>query len=657
MNTKLKLITPISVACVLMLQGCATKIDNNFLKSEAKDAIERIDELKSGSPFKYTDDLYIPVVIKQKNAKAVNSDNWLKAIKIDLNLGSQPLQLSEVLRMLSKQGINITSELPLDKFYYSGFKFENVDGETALKAILASVSLDYSVDQKSKIVVIKPLSSKTWYLNIGNRITEYSSNGAGTKGNQGSSSSGGTSGGSGAVQAAGSSSITSKDNFWDSLAKELDQRTQVNILNSSNKSVTNSAGALAAIPAVIPGAPLPNVAAPAVPNGQAAATAPGAVSASGNVVNVPPPNGASSVVNPAALNGIIKPGSAATNTAAPASGDSSLKYDKVSIATYAINAETGAITVQGPSWLLEDLDKYFKKIQEMYNTEIVFEGELIMLTQDKSESTGFNISSFASFAQKRYGLILDTNTSGGNVTVSIPKNNAVISTGGSGSTESNTPNMLSWIPSVSGNISAPMLGFQSIADGLQIFNNYLSTLGSVTTIQKPVITTSSGVPGDFRKTYMRYYNSVSQNVAGGGTGSAAVGTQNTMVSQEFGTVLRVNPRYDAFTGLIKAQIELVQINLAGTQAIPQSITSGNTVQQVVANVPLPSKILYSGEAIFKSGEMVIMGGQAEESGTDTGSGITGAKDVAILKPITSTSQTTQSKNIFYFALKATANKK
>lgn len=643
MNTKLKFFTPISVACLLMMQGCATKLDNGHLKNEAKEVIDRIDEIKAGTPFKYTDDLYIPVVIKQKNAKSVHSDNWLKAIKIDLNLGSQPLQLSEVLRMLSKQGINITSELPLDKFYYSGFKFEDVDGETALKAILASVSLDYTVDQKSKIVIIRPLSSKTWYLNIGNRITEYSSNGAGSKGNQGGSSSSST-GGSGAVQAAGSSSITSKDNFWDSLSKELDQRTQVNILNSSNKSVTNSAGALAAVPAVIPGAPLPNVAAPAAP-------------VTGNAVNIPPPTGASAVVNPAALGGLIKPGSNATNTPAPSSGDATLKYDKVSIATYAINAETGAITVQGPAWLLEDLDKYFKKIQEMYNTEIVFEGELIMLTQDKSESTGFNISSFASFAQKKYGLILDTNTSGGNVTVSIPRNNAVVSTGGSGSSESNTPNMLSWIPSVSGNISAPMLGLQSIADGLQIFNNYLSTLGSVTTIQKPVITTSSGVPGDFRKTYMRYYNSVSQNVAGGGTGSAAVGTQNTMVSQEFGTVLRVNPRYDAFTGLIKAQIELVQINLAGTQAIPQSITSGNTVQQVVANVPLPSKILYSGEAIFKSGEMVIMGGQAEESGTDTGSGITGAKDIAILKPVTSTGQTTQSKNVFYFALKATANKK
>lgn len=103
------------------------------------------------------------------------------------------------------------------------------------------------------------------------------------------------------------------------------------------------------------------------------------------------------------------------------------------------------------------------------------------------------------------------------------------------------------------------------------------------------------MPADFRRTVTRYFNTVSQQAAAGGTGSAAVGTQNELIAQDFGTVLRINPRIDLSTGLIRAQIELIQTTQMGLQTVAQSLTSGDSVQQVNTQLPSVAKVrdLYS----------------------------------------------------------------
>ena len=216
---------------------------------------------------------------------------------------------------------------------------------------------------------------------------------------------------------------------------------------------------------------------------------------------------------------------------------------------------------------------------------------------------------------------------------------------------------LSKIPGVSSSgLAAPALGLVSALDGLQLFNNYLSTQGKVTSLQKPVITTTSGSPVDFRKTTTRYYNTVSQN-SSSSTSSSSVATQNNLVAQEFGTILRVNPRFDPSTGLVRAQIELTQTTQVGSQTIAQSISSGNSVSQVPTSVPIASKVIYSGEALLYDGDFLVMGGQSEEQASSQRNGIPGLMDTPVASPLTSNLQKDASKNTFYFVIKLKITKR
>lgn len=546
---------------------------------------------------------------------------WLKDIRVQLQMGtvhSQRVTLSEVLRMLAKQGVNVTSELPLDRYYYTGYSLNDLDAESALKMILTSAGLDYQVDSVRKLVVVKPMGSRTWYLNIGNRKSTYAS---GTSGEAQSTSSG--SGTSSTVNSAlnteksraestGASTINSADDFWGSLKAELEARLKVMMLEPQVSQ--NTAAPVVTAPVASAGLSLP----PMIP---------------------PPPMGADGKASVAKPTLTMPTATAPALAVAQPASSEGLNYVSKTVGTYAINPETGAITVQAPHWVLDEMDTYLKRVQSMYNTDLVFQGELIMLSTESSKSEGLDISSFARFANQRYGVVFKNNGLGG-VTLSFPQG--------------------SLLPTVATGpmaLAGPALGITSALDGLQIFNAYLTNLGRVSSLQKPVLTTTSGVPADFRRTVTRFFNTVSQQAASGGTGGAAVGTQNTLISQDFGTILRVNPRVDVATGLIRAQIELVQTTQAGTQNVTQALTSGDSVQQVETQLPIVSKIIYSGEALLRDGDLVVMGGQTEDTENNTRDGITGLMDAPAVGSVFGKAAKQKTRNIFYFALKVTANKR
>lgn len=555
---------------------------------------------------------YIPVT-----ARKVSDSPWLRDKIVNVQVGNAPMPLTEVLRVLSRQGITVTSELPLDRFTYAGFSLNQVDAETALRAILASVGLDYSADNSNKLVVIKPLASRTWYLNIGNRRSTYAS---GTDKPSSTAMAGaalvGSSGGGGGsssevnTQSTGSSTIQSAEDFWGSLKSELDSRMQVMLPEPPKPATVAATTPALALP---PPVPLPPVLATGQP--APAVVAPGTPAVSSRLPAIPVP---------AAQNATTE----------------GMTYAARKVGSYSVNPETGAVTVQAPHWVLSELETYFKRVQDMYNTDIVFSGELVMLSTDKKRSEGLDISAFAKLVGS-YGIAYNTNALGG-VTLSFPD-------GGN-----------SLVPSIIPGKNAPvgpLLGISSAADGLSLFNAYLTNLGNVTTLQKPVLTTTSGVPADFRRTVTRYFNTVSQQAASGGTGSAAVGTQNTLVAQDFGTILRVNPRIDVSTGLIRAQIELVQTSQAGVQNIPQALTSGNSIQQVTTALPIVSKIIYSGETLLRDGDLVVMGGQTEDTESADRDGITGLMDNAAVGGAFGVNKRAATRNVFYFALRVKVNKR
>lgn len=570
--------------------------DEAAVLSRHKELEERVNQLEisekanssvSSSQAIVDSNIRIPV-----SAIKAQDSEWLKKFKISLKI-SRPVPLSELIKAISKQGINITSELPLDRFTYSGMSISNSDAEAALRVLLSTTGLDYSVDGTRKIVTIKPVASKTWYMNLGNRKANFAttgvastSSGSGTSAS--SSSSGGVAGPSSQVSAStGTTNVQSQDDFWASLKTELDTRIKVMMPEFKVTPVESDSGLIQGV--------------------------------------VTPPTGTP----------------AGAPVAQSQSQDSSNLYVSRTVGQYSINPETGAITVQAPHWVLTDLDSYFKRIQDMYNTDITFEGELITLTVDNVNNEGLDLSAFAKLTS-RWGFYANSNPLGG-ITV----------TPGSGG--SNIPTLSAGKGS---SVSSVLAGITSPKDGLSLFNAYLASIGKLNITQKPVISTTSGVPGDFKRTVTKYFNTVSQTSAQGGAGSAAVATQNNLQSVELGTVLRVNPKLDISTGLIRAQIVLVQTTQSGVQNVQQSLTSGNSLTQVTTPIPVISNILYSGEALLKDGDTIIMGGQTEDATQVDRDGIPfAAERDGFLARLFSNKNVSTNHNVFYFALKVTVKKR
>ena len=66
-------------------------------------------------------------------------------------------------------------------------------------------------------------------------------------------------------------------------------------------------------------------------------------------------------------------------------------------------------------------------------------------------------------------------------------------------------------------------------------------------LQKPIVSTSTGVPNTFSKTTPYYFNTSSETASAGNTGAAQVAKTNTLNVVEVGTVFKVSPRYNPKT--------------------------------------------------------------------------------------------------------------
>lgn len=556
-----------------------------------------------------------------------NSGTWLKTKTLSLT-AREPISMSQVLAQFAAKGINVATDLPLDSITYVG-TVNITDAESALKQVLGSAGLDFKTDDARKLVIVKPLSSRTWTLNLGNRKTSYASGestgglggsnagngqqgsgrgaqsgmqgGAGDQAN-GTNGDNGASGQSGTANGAqngsgqqngnqgGGTSVVAAEDFWGALDRELTKRLTVLVPAGGARTQT----ALAAQPS-----------SPLVPG-----IGPGALM-------------------PAPL-GMPLPGGASGEAV---SGD---LYVSKKIGSFSLNPETGAITVQAPHWILNDLDVYFRRTQDMFNTYLSFEGRLLLVTSNRSNSEGFDIQHFAQWAGGRYGAVLSNNGLGG-VTVGF----------GPG----NIPNVAAGAQQVGG----ALMGIISAKDGLQIFNNYLEQLGMVRVLQRPRVATNSGVPGEFSNITPRYYNTVSQTAAAGNTGSATQATSNTIITKEFGTELQIFPRYDIATGLIRAKIKMRNIIPAGEQQIPQVVNVGTSSQTVIARIPLERRLNYSGEALLRDGDLIIVGGQSEDSLQTDENGVPG--DTAPISGLFGTKTATTSHGTYYFALKVSVKKR
>lgn len=325
--------------------------------------------------------------------------------------------------------------------------------------------------------------------------------------------------------------------------------------------------------------------------------------------------------NPAGL-------SNAANRASISQDDDEL-YKKVTIGLYAINPEVGSIQIQAPSWVLNDFDDYFRQVEMKYNTLIHFTGRLYMVVSNETTNQGVDLSLFKEFpGLSGLDVILQNNGLGG-VTISNPASKPV---------------------EILTNNDSPGNGMIGLAtDSFQLFHAFLSENGNVATLQEPELSSSHGVPAKFHQTSTVRYNRVTQNTVTSET-NAAVGSENDIVTIHYGTKLSINPIYNPIKKTVRAQISIKQSIQRGEQQVKLYLTTGDTIQEIATPIPNTTETVYTGEVIWKPGDMVIIGGQKEHRITYDDSGTTKLKDT-VLAPLFSSKTYSGEIIKYYFAIK------
>lgn len=527
--------------------------------------------------------------------------DWLKAYRVTFSEPSSPIPVSELVRMLRKEtGINITSQLPLGDYLYRGYGLTSVDGMTAMDVIFGSLGLDYEVDDEYKVVRIIPVSEQTWTLTVGKRETAFASSASSGSAASGGGASGGGGGGGGGggsgeggldglVSSAannsseGSVSISQTEEFWGSLEAELTSR----------------------LTHLVP------------VTGRLSGTTDGRISADDVSSGAPPPIRVEEI--------------------AATSGESSDLFREVRVGRLTVNPVSGTITVQAPRTVLKKIGHYIDSIENRMGTMLEFEGRLILVTNNQSESKGIDLSAFRAFAENRYGMVFRNNALDG-VTVSPPP---------------------SFSAQSSSSISGNLLGVinSDVLNPMSVFMAFLESEGQVTTMQRPKLSTTSGVPVSTAAFDRTYVNIVSeQNQASGLTGAVA-SRQNTLQPFEFGVSLNISPRYDPVNSQVRAMISLIQIVQSGTIQIDQFVSGpGGQAQPIRTTIPLDRRIEYQGEAILRDGDLIILGGQTIETTRNNESGITGLNKIPGLRHLFGRSDSAKTESVYYFALQVKTRK-
>lgn len=573
-----------------------------------------------------------PLIPVTRVSVAKQSAPWLRQIRADFFNAPNPVPVSQFLSSISAKGVNIVSDMPLDSITYTG-TVNSTDVESALRIVLGSVRLDYEVDNERRIVTIKPLPSRVWTLNIGNRRTSSSvgqvnsraplggssnqagqvnsgntgalggaggannSTGAGqqaggafggsqpgqssTSASQGSSSLGGSN--------AGSVGISSEDDFWADMERELSRRLKVPMPLPRPRVASAGTTAGQVFPTNIPGMPMQGIPQnPAQSNDQGSATTAGA-----SLVQL------------------------------------------VDIGTFSLNPGTGAIRVVAPHWVLAELDPYIRGIQEMYNAVITFEGQLVLLNSTDDISEGIDMRAFGTWAAGRYGALLSNNSMGG-VTVNFPA---------------------SGVPgAVAGNatLGGPLFGIVDRKDGLQAFNNYMQRKNGFQVKGGLKVTTSSGVPASFSTLEPYLYQVVNQAAVVGNVGAAQQSTNYTIEREYFGTTMRVTPRYDLATGRVRALVTVSNNINAGEKSFEQKFGIGNTTQTINQLLPLPRKMEIEAEVNMRNGDLQLLGGQTFETSQTNEAGLPGGRSP--LGGLFGTKSSNKVRSTYYFLLQMKISK-
>lgn len=626
--------TLLTICAAAVLAACSNMAPlskkNDADTAEARGRLDQFLTAQTGRPSTFTETETEPPKISVKPLdsaqQAALERKWLTNIQhITLDpAAKEPIRAPALIRMLRAKGINIVSHIPLDLYTYNGFGVTDVNAETALLVFLGAMGLDYELDHARKLVVIQPMKQTTWTLNIGNRRTSFTAgddsntaatgtngtttpSGAGTTGSALGATPGipsgygttaigatttltGTTGTNNGTTTNGSSNtISAADSVWTTLLAELNQR--VTILLPKTPGAPSPAGGTATVPAIT----------------QAAAQA-----------------GSGMAGDPNAANNTV-----------------SQFYHLQKVGTATVNADTGAVTVQAPQYLMRPINEYMKGVVKKYNTTITIEAELATVTTTNKQSEGIDWAAFNKLNNGQYTTIAQNNILGGAVITPAAGTDSVVDALSIGNTMLPGANAL--------------FGLVSLTKRFAAFNAYLSSIGHLTIKETPIIQTTSDVPVKLKNTTVRRYQTYQQVAAAGGTGGAAVATNTIDVPYETGMVLRLLPRFDVSKGLVRITYAINRMMLQGWEPKINPITTANGgVQFINTRTPILGATEQNGELNLRDGQIVVVGGLKEDTVDDNASGITGLMDTP-LKALTGTGSRNSTKTTYYFLLRVVVN--
>lgn len=286
-----------------------------------------------------------------------NTGDWLSQIPFSLEMdgSSSPISLREILRAFSSQGVNITTDIPISGYYYTGLNISNSNAKHALDLILANLGVDYVINDEQRSIRVTAMPRKSYYLSLNNRRANYSSGGTGDlrdAAEQGM----GDSDDAPAYEAEGSMRIETSNNFWESLDREMSSRCTLSSNSPSKPPSFDMAG----------------------------------MGPDEQLVN--------GLQNNAYLYADDRSGS-----------DSD---EEIRICDFTINENTGTVTVQGPSWIQKDMATYFERMNTMLNSRITLEAKIVLFSTSAEASRGVDLSAFAGELGKT-GVAIQNNVLGG----------------------------------------------------------------------------------------------------------------------------------------------------------------------------------------------------------------------------------------------------
>lgn len=220
-----------TLAVLLALAGCASKTTESEAEFDSKVQAELGVAESLVKDTSFTQSVTPKLIDKRPISIEQRMTNALKDIRVSYEKGSASIPLSAILESLNAQGVNITSQINLDRYRYSGFSINNTDALTALEILTGTLGLDFTVEAMSNgkpLVYINVLNAETRRLNIGPRnvSTRFGTDGGNTGQQQQQQQQGqfqlSSTTISGQTKAEVSSTVN--DDFWIKLQSELEQR-------------------------------------------------------------------------------------------------------------------------------------------------------------------------------------------------------------------------------------------------------------------------------------------------------------------------------------------------------------------------------------------------------------------------------------------------